>query len=43
MLDAAGGGHLAERLDRALVDRAIDEVDAMARRARDAFRAASSP
>jgi hypothetical protein len=43
MLTAAGGERLAARLDPALVDPAIDEVDAMARRARDAFRAASSP
>jgi len=42
MLAAAGGEQLAEQLDPALVGRAVDDVETMARGARDAHRAASS-
>jgi hypothetical protein len=42
MLAAAGGERLVARLDPALVGRALDEVDAIARRARDSYRAASA-
>ena len=40
MLRAAGGDDLVEQLDAELVDRAVDEVHAMAERARSAHRAA---
>jgi len=39
MLAAAGGSHLVEQLDPALVGRVVDEVEAMAERARAAHRA----
>ena len=40
MLRAAGGHDLVEQLDAELVDRAVDEVQAMAEQARAARRAA---
>lgn len=42
MLAAAGGDHLVAGLDPSIVDRAVGEVDTMARQARDAYRAAAS-